>query len=120
MTRLTSYIVGFVLSVVLTFAPIYLLWMHEVGAHAYPSHAVMYISFVAAALLQLLVQLYFFLHLGEERNPRYNLQALCFALIVVVILVGGTLWIMQELKVRGHSEHQPFIHGVVTPQNSND
>ncbi len=120
MTRLTSYIVGFVFSIVLTFVPVSVLWMHEAADHQYPSHGVMFGTFVLAALLQLIVQLYFFLHLGEERKPRYNLQALAFALIIVVILVGGTLWIMQELKVRGHSEHQPFINGVVTPQNSND
>lgn len=120
MTRLASYITGYALSVVLTMAPVYLLWMHEEADHAYPSHEVLFAAFVIAALLQLGVQLYFFLHLGEERSPRYNLMALCFALVVVGILVGGTLWIMHELKVRGHVHHVPYIGGVITPQNSND
>ena len=120
MTRLTSYITGYVLSLVLTVVPVFLLWKHEAAGHVYPSHEVLFGVFIAAALIQLGVQLYFFLHLGEERSPRYNLMALVFALIVVAILVGGTLWIMQELKTRGHMHHTPFIDGVVTPQNSND
>ncbi len=123
MNHLKAYITGYALSLLLTLAPVYVLWMHEAADHAYPGHGVMIAAFVAAAVLQLLVQLYFFMHMGEERSPRYNFLALCFACVVVVILVGGTLWIMQELNARGHethTSHTPFIEGVVTPQNSND
>jgi len=54
------------------------------------------------ALVQLVVQLVLFLHVGQEEKPRFNLLALSFGLITVVILVGGTLWIMQNLM---HMQH---------------
>lgn len=127
MTKLTSYITGYVLSVALTLVPLGLLWMHEASGHIAPGHAAMYAVFVLCAVLQMLVQLYFFLHMGDEARPRWNLLALCFALLTVAIVVGGTLWIMDNLS---HMQHQgnlpvpqsgvPFIEGVVTPATSND
>jgi cytochrome o ubiquinol oxidase operon protein cyoD len=127
MTKLASYITGFVLSVALTIVPLALLWMHEAGGHAFPSHEALYALFTIFAVAQMLVQLYFFLHVGHETGPRWNLAALCFALLVVAILVGGTLWIMQNLS---HMQEQsqlpvlpsrvPFIEGAITPAGSND
>lgn len=120
MTKLTSYITGFVLSVVLTIVPLMLLWMHEAGGHRFPSHEMMYGAFVLFAVLQLFVQLSFFLHLDEEAKPRFNLMALCFALLVVAIVVGGTLWIMHNLSHGQHGGDLPFIEGAITPAGSND
>lgn len=120
MTKFASYITGFVLSVVLTLLPVGLLRMHEASGHAVPSHELMFGAFVLFAVLQLGVQLYFFLHMGEEARPRWNVMALCFALVVVAILVGGTLWIMDNLSHMQHQGELPFIEGVVTPATSND
>jgi cytochrome o ubiquinol oxidase subunit IV len=53
---------------------------------------------VTLAILQLVVQLMLFLHLGDEPKPRWNLLAFLFAVLVVAIVVGGTLWIMYELS----------------------
>lgn len=127
MKKLTAYILGFVMSVALTILPLILLWMHEAAHHAFPTHEVMYAAFVLFAILQLFVQLSFFLHLDEEARPRLNLVALCFALLVVGIVVGGTLWIMDNLS---HMQHEsavpvpvsgvPFINGTITPQESAD
>lgn len=119
MTRLASYIIGFVLSVALTLLPLALLWMHEAGGHAFPSHAVMYAAFVLCAVLQMGVQLSFFLHVEDEKRPRWNLLALSFALLVVAIVVGGTLWIMNNLS-HGQEAHVPFIMNKITPEASND
>jgi cytochrome o ubiquinol oxidase operon protein cyoD len=55
------------------------------------------IAVVILAVMQLLVQLVFFLHLGGESKPRWNLMAFMFTLLVVAILVAGTLWIMYNL-----------------------
>lgn len=120
MTKLTSYMLGFVLSIGLTVVPLGLLWMHEVGGHAFPSHEVLYVAFVVCAVLQLFVQLSFFLHMEDEERPRWNFMALCFALLVVAIVVGGTLWIMDNLAHMQHSTEVPFIHGTITPTHSND
>jgi cytochrome o ubiquinol oxidase operon protein cyoD len=49
------------------------------------------------AVVQLFVQLYFFLHMGDESKPRWNLMAFLFMLLVLVIVVFGSLWIMKNL-----------------------
>lgn len=86
-----SYIIGFILSIGLTVVP-YMIVVH----HLFPLHIVM-IAIVVLGVLQLLVQLVFFLHLGGESKPRWNLMAFLFTLLVVAILVIGTMWIMYNL-----------------------
>jgi cytochrome o ubiquinol oxidase subunit IV len=124
MTRLASYVTGFVLSLVLTALPLALVWMHVGSQYAFLDKGVLYTACVVFALLQLGVQLHFFLHMGEEREPRWNLLALSLALVVSVIVVGGTLWIMNNLSHHLPSFEQakavPFVEGQITPQHSND
>ena len=55
-------------------------------------------ALAALAVAQLMVQLVFFLHLGTESKPRWNLTVVLFALMVVVILVFGSLWIMKNIN----------------------
>src|SRR5690349_10067385 len=92
------YVIGFCLSVLLTLSAAALAWMHAARSHQFLSHELLMVLFVVFAVMQLLVQLHFFLHLGEERRPRWNFMALWFAAVVVAILVGGTLWIMHNLS----------------------
>jgi cytochrome o ubiquinol oxidase operon protein cyoD len=47
--------------------------------------------------LQAFFQLVFFLNLGIEPTPRWDFLMFCFMLIMVVILVGGSIWIMHNL-----------------------
>jgi cytochrome o ubiquinol oxidase operon protein cyoD len=52
------------------------------------------------ALIQAAIQLKFFLHVGEETEPRWQFVAFWFTVLVVFILVGGSLWIMYNLNHR--------------------
>ena len=106
MNKLTSYSLGFVLSIALTLAAPALLWLSLQNMFITPQ--MLRFSFVILAILQLLVQLFFFLHIGEERKPRWNLGALGLALIIVCIVVGGTLWIMHNLMHMQTSDQQIF------------
>ena len=45
-----------------------------------------------------------FLHLGQEDKPRYQLTAFNFMVLVVLILVFGSIWIMQNLDYH-HADH---------------
>jgi heme/copper-type cytochrome/quinol oxidase subunit 4 len=38
-----------------------------------------------------------FLHLGQEAKPRYQLIAFNFMVLVVLVVVFGSIWIMQNL-----------------------
>jgi cytochrome o ubiquinol oxidase subunit IV len=50
--------------------------------------------------VQFIVQMFLFLHVGEERGPRLKLLAACLMLGVVLILVFGSLWVMNNLNYR--------------------
>jgi cytochrome o ubiquinol oxidase operon protein cyoD len=113
-----NYIAGFIFSILLTLAAFFALEEHIRSGHTVFSHQFLYIAIVVCALLQLFVQLYFFLHVGRESKPRWNLAALIFACIVVCILVGGTLWIMNNLQ-QG-SMNSLYQNGIITPQNEQD
>ena len=95
--HVTSYVVGFLLSIVLTLGAYILVQQHVAGHHAFLTHKFLVGVILLFAMLQLVVQLVFFLHLGREKKPRWNLQVLMFAALVVSILVAGSIWIMANL-----------------------
>ena len=88
---LKSYIIGFILSILLTVIPYFI-----VVNHVFTS-GIIIAAVVLLAVLQLLVQLVFFLHLNTESKPRWNLTAFVFSALIVAILVAGTMWIMYHL-----------------------
>ena len=88
---LKAYITGFVLSVYLTIMA-YLL----VSRHLFSSHLLVALI-IGLALIQFVVQVYYFLHLGQETKPRWKLVTFIFMLGTVAILVFGSLWIMANL-----------------------
>ena len=53
-----------------------------------------------AAALQILVHLHYFLHLDTSSTMRWNVLALVFTVLILVLFVGGTLWIMANLNYR--------------------
>ena len=93
--NLKTYAYGFFLSVALTLAA-YLTVTHHLLANSLTVAVI-----IGLAIIQLGVQLFFFLHLGHESNPRWNLIVFLFALLIVTIVVGGTLWIMYNLNYSG-------------------
>lgn len=86
-----SYVAGFVLSIILTLTA-YSLVVNQVFSGWGLAYAIS-----GLALVQLLVQLLFFLHLGQEDKPRWNLLVFYLTLVILVIVVAGSLWIMNNL-----------------------
>lgn len=89
---LTSYSIGFVLSLLLTGTA------YVVTSNQLLSGPSLMVVIAVLALAQVLVQLCFFLHLGRETKPRLKLLVFLFMLLVLIIVVGGSLWIMQNLN----------------------
>ena len=117
MKTLHKYILGFCLSILLTTLAFGLSYIHELSGHIFPTHETAVPVLVLLAVAQLFVQLILFLHIGKESNPRWNLAALVFAVIIVTILVGGTLWIMNNLAHgQMHEEPNMFIEENIFPQ----
>lgn len=94
--NLKGYIVGFILSVVLTIIPFSLV----IYARGALPAAWVYAGLAAAAVAQVIVQLHYFLHLDRSSDQSWNIQALIFSAVIIVILVGGSLWIMADLHAR--------------------
>ena len=89
-----SYFTGFVIAVVLTliaFSIVMSKALSPVGTTA---------AIFSAAVVQVVVHLHYFLHLDTSSSERWNVLALLFAVTVLCILVGGSLWIMFNLHYR--------------------
>jgi cytochrome o ubiquinol oxidase operon protein cyoD len=48
-------------------------------------------------IAQLLVHLRCFLHIDLSQQKREDLQLILFSLLLLIIMVGGTVWIMDNL-----------------------
>jgi cytochrome o ubiquinol oxidase operon protein cyoD len=92
---LKTYVTGYLLSVALTLSA-YLLVVN----HAFSKTDVTAALIVFLALAQFLAQLLLFLHLGKETKPRWKLFVFSFMVTVVLILVFGSIWIMNNLNYR--------------------
>jgi cytochrome o ubiquinol oxidase operon protein cyoD len=91
---LRTYVTGFALSIFLTISA-YLL---VVQGH-YSSTLIVAVIIILA-IVQFLIQMFFFLHLGKEAKPRWKLYVLIFMIIIVLTLVIGSIWIMNNLNYR--------------------
>jgi cytochrome o ubiquinol oxidase operon protein cyoD len=89
---ITSYTIGFVLSVILTAIPFGLIMSGAVSA------SVGVPICVALAVVQIVVHLYYFLHMNAASSRSWNMVAFVFTVVVVAILVSGSLWIMYHLN----------------------
>lgn len=97
---LSSYIIGFVLSVIFTL----LAYWFVVGKVF--SGGMLIAAISALAIVQLFVQVLFFLHIGKEKSPRWNLIFFSAMLVVVLVVAGGSLWIMKNLNYHGMTPEQ--------------
>jgi len=50
------------------------------------------------AIIQTLVQSWFFLHLNEEKKPRWQLHSFWFTVVMSLVIVIGSLWVMINLN----------------------
>lgn len=91
---LSSYVTGFVLSLILTVGSYFLVTSF---GHSL-SHIALIAIVLTLAMIQLLVQLIFFLHLLHESKPRWNLMFLLAMFSTVFLVVVASIWIMQHLN----------------------
>ncbi|WCK54456.1 cytochrome o ubiquinol oxidase subunit IV [Aneurinibacillus sp. Ricciae_BoGa-3] len=83
-----AYVIGFILSIILTIIPIMLVLNHAMSA------VPLVVTIIIAAVLQFLVQLILFMHIRESEKPGWNVMALILGMIFVITIVGGSAWIM--------------------------
>lgn len=89
-----SCITGFILSLILTAVPFALVMSGVM------SRSVILFGIFGAAIIQILIHLHYFLRLDASSAARWNILALLFTLLIIVLFVGGTIWIMGNLNYR--------------------
>ena len=86
-----SYAIGFLLSLVLTAIAFAL-----VMTGALPRSTALPVI-LAMGVLQILVHLVCFLHMNTRSEGGWNVLALGFTAVITIILIFGSIWIMQHL-----------------------
>jgi cytochrome o ubiquinol oxidase operon protein cyoD len=88
-----TYLLGFVLSAVLTAIPF---WLVMAGVLSSVLATALIIFGLAAA--QIVVHVVFFLHLDTRSEGGWTLIAFIFTTIIVAIAIAGSVWIMYHLN----------------------
>jgi cytochrome o ubiquinol oxidase operon protein cyoD len=87
-----SYVTGFVLSVILTAIPFWLV-MGDVLEDTLRTSIVI----MALAAVQIVVHMIYFLHMNTKSEGGWTFLALAFTLTLVVITLVGSIWVMYHL-----------------------
>ncbi len=96
------YIIGYALSLVFTLNAYIAASQADRGMNTG-----LLLLLVGLAVSQLVVQVVFFLHLGKESRPRWNGLAFITMIMVVLFIVIGSIWIMNNLNYNmmgGHAD----------------
>ena len=88
-----GYVTGFVLSVILTTIPFWL-----VMAKVFANPTVTTFVILGFAIVQIYVHMVFFLHMTSKAEGGWTWMSLIFTLVLVVITLTGSLWITYHLK----------------------
>lgn len=88
-----GYAIGFVLSVILTAIPFWLV-MNKVIA----SPAVTAAVILGFAAVQVVVHVVYFLHLDAKSEQGWNMLATIFTVVLLVILIAGSIWVMHNMN----------------------
>ncbi|WER49174.1 cytochrome o ubiquinol oxidase subunit IV [Cupriavidus sp. WKF15] len=90
---LTGYATGFVLSVILTMIPFWL-----VMGKVFEKSSTTAMVLLLLGAVQIVVHMIYFLHMNARSEGGWNMLALIFTLVLVVITLSGTLWVMFHLN----------------------
>ena len=89
---LRGYMTGFVLSVILTAVPFWLVMGNVLNDTVLTSIIIM-----ALAAVQIVVHMVYFLHMNTKSEGGWTFLALLFTLTLVVITLVGSIWVMYHM-----------------------
>jgi len=84
--------IGVTLALVLTFAA------YRIVTRVHLPKTIMTEIILGIAFLQAVFQMIFFLQVGLESKPRWNTITSLYTILVILIIVIGSIWIMQHLN----------------------
>jgi cytochrome o ubiquinol oxidase operon protein cyoD len=97
---IARYVIGFVLASALTAVSFSVLNTSLIWGPGIP------VALVVLAIAQIGVHLVFFLHITTAPDNTNNVLALAFGVLIVALLIGGSLWIMDNLNQRMMPMHE--------------
>ena len=99
-SSLREYAIGFVLSVILTAIPF---WLVMAKVIADRNTAVLVLG--GFAVVQILVHMVYFLHMNGKVEGGWTLLSTIFTVVFVAIAIAGTLWVMFHMNANMMPEH---------------
>ncbi len=90
--RVLGYLAGLGLAILLTATSFFVAGTDLVWQPSIP------VALVVLAIAQMGVHLVFFLHITTGADNTNNVLALAFGVLIVVLVIGGSLWIMANLN----------------------
>lgn len=92
-SSLRDYVIGFVLSIVLTAIPFWLIMSKTIVDR---NLAIVVLG--AFAVVQILVHMVYFLHMNGKIEGGWTLLSTIFTVVFVAIAIAGTLWVMFHMN----------------------
>jgi cytochrome o ubiquinol oxidase operon protein cyoD len=90
--RVVGYLTGLGLAILLTATSFFVAGTDLVWEPSIP------VALVVLAIAQMGVHLVFFLHITTGADNTNNVLALAFGVLIVMLVMGGSLWIMANLN----------------------
>jgi cytochrome o ubiquinol oxidase operon protein cyoD len=92
-STLKGYMTGFVLAVILTAIPFWIVMSGGIGSSSTTALIIM-----GLAVVQIVVHMIYFLHMNAKSEGGWTILALIFTLVLVVITLSGSIWVMYHLN----------------------
>ncbi|MDP5008990.1 MAG: cytochrome o ubiquinol oxidase subunit IV [Glaciimonas sp.] len=100
-----SYVIGFVLAVILTAIPFWLVMGNVIEKSSTTG-----LVLLGLAVVQIVVHMIYFLHMNTKSEGGWNMLALIFTVMLVFIMLAGSLWVMYHLN---HNMMPGMMHETV-------
>jgi cytochrome o ubiquinol oxidase operon protein cyoD len=92
-STLRGYATGFVLAVILTAIPFWL-----VMGKVFNNSGAAGIILLGLASIQIVVHMVYFLHMNGKAEGGWSMLAMLFTALIVVIVLSGSIWVMYHMN----------------------
>jgi cytochrome o ubiquinol oxidase operon protein cyoD len=104
-----DYTIGFILSVILTAIPFWLVMTHQL-----PPATTKFVILGFAAV-QVVVHMIYFLHMNSKSEGGWNMMAMILTVILLFIVMTGSIWVMYHMNANmmpNMSNEGSSVHGM--------
>ena len=108
-----SYMIGFVLSIILTAIPFGLVM--NANHYGFGVETVL-AAILVLAVVQVFVHVVYFLHMDRSAEQRWNVLAFSFTVMILAIVVAGSIWIMHNATANMEHNMAPTSSEGMIPQ----